>query len=99
MTELRNPVKPFCQYRINLDDTIVSEDDSQAEDYHKIETTDCINNNHLCWKQVSTLQEVKSIAERTHLVRFRSKELINVLKPKNTECPKICSLHIIVIWG
>ena len=35
MHELRKPAKPFCQNRFELDETIVSNEDSEEEDYHK----------------------------------------------------------------
>ena len=34
MHELRNPARPFCQNRFELDETIVSNEDSEEEDYH-----------------------------------------------------------------
>ena len=34
MHELRNPAKPSCQNRFELDETIVSNEDSEEEDYH-----------------------------------------------------------------
>ena len=34
MHELRNPAKPFCQNRFELNETIVSNEDSEEEDYH-----------------------------------------------------------------
>ena len=34
MHELRNPTIPFCQNRFELDETIVSNEDSEEEDYH-----------------------------------------------------------------
>ena len=34
MHELRNPAKPFCQNRFELNETIVSIEDSEEEDYH-----------------------------------------------------------------
>ena len=36
MHELRNPAKPFCQNRFELDETIVSKEDSEEEDYHMV---------------------------------------------------------------
>ena len=36
MHELRNPAKPFCQNRFELDETIVSNEDSEEEDYHNL---------------------------------------------------------------
>ena len=37
MRELRNPARPLCQNEPNLDETIISERDSEEEDYHKHE--------------------------------------------------------------
>ena len=34
MRELRNPARPLCQNIPNLDETIISEEDSEEEDYH-----------------------------------------------------------------
>ena len=34
MRELRNPARPLCQNEPNLDETIISEEDSEEEDYH-----------------------------------------------------------------
>ena len=34
MHELRNPAKPFCQNRFELDETLVSNEDSEEEGYH-----------------------------------------------------------------
>ena len=34
MRELRNPARPLCQNEPNLDETIISERDSEEEDYH-----------------------------------------------------------------
>ena len=34
MHELRNLARPFCQNRFELDETIVSNEDSEEEDYH-----------------------------------------------------------------
>ena len=34
MRELRNPARPLCQNEPNLDETIISEGDSEEEDYH-----------------------------------------------------------------
>ena len=34
MHELRNPAKPFCQNKFELDETLVSNEDSEEEDYH-----------------------------------------------------------------
>ena len=34
MHELRNPAKPFCQNRFELNETMVSNEDSEEEDYH-----------------------------------------------------------------
>ena len=34
MHELRNPARPFCQNRFELDETIFSNPDSEEEDYH-----------------------------------------------------------------
>ena len=34
MSELRNPAKPFSQNRLNLDETIVSDEDFEDEHYH-----------------------------------------------------------------
>ena len=34
MRELRNPARPLCQNEPNLDETILSEGDSEEEDYH-----------------------------------------------------------------
>ena len=36
MRELRNPARPLCQNVPNLDETIISEGDSEEEDYHTI---------------------------------------------------------------
>ena len=36
MHELRNPAKPFCQNRFELNETIVSNEDSEEEDYHMV---------------------------------------------------------------
>ena len=36
MHELRNPAKPFCQNRFELDETIVSNEDSEEDDYHMV---------------------------------------------------------------
>ena len=35
MSELKIPVERFCQNRLNLDETIVSVEDSKGEDYHR----------------------------------------------------------------
>ena len=35
MHELTNPAKPFCQNRLELDETIFSNEDSEEEDYHR----------------------------------------------------------------
>ena len=32
--ELRNPARPLCQNAPNLDETLISEGDSEEEDYH-----------------------------------------------------------------
>ena len=34
MHELRDPARPFCQNRFELDETLVSNEDSEEEDYH-----------------------------------------------------------------
>ena len=34
MRELRNPARPLYQNTLNLDKTIISEEDSGEEDYH-----------------------------------------------------------------
>ena len=36
MRELRNPARPLCQNVPNLDKTIISEGDSEEEDYHMV---------------------------------------------------------------
>ena len=36
MRELRNPARPLCQNEPNLDETIISEGDSEEEDYHMV---------------------------------------------------------------
>ena len=36
MRELRNPARPLCQNEPNLDETIISERDSEEEDYHMV---------------------------------------------------------------
>ena len=36
MRELRNPARPLCQNEPNLDETIISEEDSEEEDYHMV---------------------------------------------------------------
>ena len=36
MHELRNPARPFCQNRFELDGTLVSNEDSEEEDYHMV---------------------------------------------------------------
>ena len=36
MRELRNPARPLCQNESNLDETIISEGDSEEEDYHMV---------------------------------------------------------------
>ena len=36
MHELRNTARPFCQNRFELDETIVSNEDSEEEDYHMV---------------------------------------------------------------
>ena len=36
MHELRNPARPFCQNRFELDETIVSNEDSEEEVYHMV---------------------------------------------------------------
>ena len=36
MRELRNPARPLCQNEPNLDGTIISEGDSEEEDYHMV---------------------------------------------------------------
>ena len=36
MHELRNPAKPFCQNRFELNETIVSNEDSEEEEYHMV---------------------------------------------------------------
>ena len=41
MHELRNPAKPFCQNRFKLDETIVSNEDFEEEDYHRYLTGLC----------------------------------------------------------
>ena len=39
MRELRNPARPLCQNEPNLDETIISEGDSEEEDYHMVTGT------------------------------------------------------------
>ena len=39
MHELKEPAKPFCQNRFELDETLVSNEDSDEEDYHTREET------------------------------------------------------------
>ena len=34
MNELRNPAKLCCQKEVNLDETMISNEDSEEEDYH-----------------------------------------------------------------
>ena len=36
MHELRDPARPFCQNRFELDETLVSNEDSEEEDYHMV---------------------------------------------------------------
>ena len=36
MRKLRNPARPLCQNVPNLDETIISEEDSEEEDYHMV---------------------------------------------------------------
>ena len=36
MHELRDPPRPFCQNRFELDETLVSNEDSEEEDYHMV---------------------------------------------------------------
>ena len=36
MREMRNPARPLYQNTPNLDETIISEEDSEEEDYHKL---------------------------------------------------------------
>ena len=36
MHELRDPARPFCQNRFELDGTLVSNEDSEEEDYHMV---------------------------------------------------------------
>ena len=36
MHELKEPAKPFCQNRFELDETLVSNEDSDEEDYHMV---------------------------------------------------------------
>ena len=44
MHELKEPAKPFCQNRFELDETLVSSEDSDEEDYHRsIFNFDCNN--------------------------------------------------------
>ena len=38
MNELRNPAKPFCQNDLNLDETMISNEDSQEEGYYTEKT-------------------------------------------------------------
>ena len=35
MSELRNPAKPFRQNELDLDETMISNEDSEEEDYHR----------------------------------------------------------------
>ena len=41
MSELRNPAQPFCQNWLNLDETIISNEDSE-EEYHTTQNQNCI---------------------------------------------------------
>ena len=36
MRELRNPARPLYQNELNQDETIISEEDSEEEDYHMV---------------------------------------------------------------
>ena len=57
MRDLRHPARPFHRRETNLNETMVSEEDSEEEDYHNIENRICNNSlsielENLFWHEV-----------------------------------------------